>query len=83
MYLKGHYQEIEKTMRDIHISDKKLYLEYLKNSWLNCITDSMDTSLRKLQGTVKDGAAWYAAVHGVEHDLTTEQQQFSNKKTTN
>ena len=83
MYLKGHYKEIEKTMRDIHISGKKLYLEYLKNSLLNCITDSMDTSLRKLQGTVKDREAWHAAVHGVEHGLTTEQQQFSNKKTTN
>ena len=34
------------------------------------IIDSMDVSVSKLQETVKDSHAWYAAVHGVAKNQT-------------
>ena len=42
--------------------------------WLDDITDSIDMSMSKLQGTVKGREAWRAAVHAVTKNL----KQLSN-----
>ena len=39
-------------------------------TWLDCTTDSMDMSLSKLRGMVKDREVWHAAVHVVTKSWT-------------
>ena len=41
-----------------------------ENEMVDGVTDSVDMSLSKLQGMVKDREAWHAAVHGAAKNQT-------------
>ena len=72
-------------MQRANSGEKTLILGKIESKWqrgqqrmisLDYITDSMDRNLSKLQETAEDRGAWRAAVHGVGHNLVTEQQQL-------
>ena len=47
-------------------------------TWLNGITDLMDTSLRKLQELVTERKAWRVAVHGIAESDMTDQLNWTD-----
>ena len=51
-------------------SDSRRRMGQQRMRWLDCITDSMDVNLSKLQDIVKDREAWHAVVHGVTKSWT-------------
>ena len=61
-HLMGKANLLEKTLMLGKIEGKRRSRQQ-RIRWLDSITDSMDMNLSKLRETVKNRAAWHAAVH--------------------
>ena len=81
-HLMWRANSLEKTLIMGKTEGKRRW-EQQRMRLLDGIIDSVDMSLFKLQGIVKDKEAWHTAVHEVArvgHNLETEQQQKQMNK---